>query len=133
MEKICFVIQPFDEENTKRYKSVIKPAIEAAGLKPYRVDEDKTVQTPIENIEKKIKESHICFADISEDNPNVWYELGFAIACDKKLVLVCDDKRVKYPFDIQRKHIIKYTAGTMAGHKNLKKEMTERLKALAEN
>jgi hypothetical protein len=45
MGKICFVIQPFDEDNNKRYKSVIKPAIETAGLTPYRVDEDKSVQT----------------------------------------------------------------------------------------
>lgn len=130
MENICFVIQPFDEENNKRYKSVIEPAIQSAGLKPYRVDKDKSVQTPVQSIEKKIRESEICFADISTDNPNVWYELGFAVACEKKLVLACADKRDKYPFDIQQKHIIKYTSGTMAGHKKLKKEMIERLKAL---
>jgi nucleoside 2-deoxyribosyltransferase len=130
MKKICFVIQPFDEANNKRYKSVIEPAIQAVGLHPYRVDKDKSAQILIENIEDKIRESEICFADISEDNPNVWYEVGFAAACEKKLVLACTDKRTKYPFDIQHKNIIQYTPDTIAGHKKLKKEMTERLSAL---
>jgi hypothetical protein len=128
MSKICFVIQPFDEENNKRYQNVIEPAIQDAELEPYRVDMDKSVQVPIKSIEEKIKESEICFADISDDNPNVWYEVGFAVACEKKLVLACSDKREKYPFDIQHKNIVNYKART--GHKKLKKEITARLKAL---
>jgi hypothetical protein len=84
-----------------------------------------------ESIEEKIRESQICFADISTDNPNVWYELGFAVACEKKLVLACSNKRDKYPFDIQQKHIINYVP-SREGHKKLKKEIAERLNALAE-
>ena len=34
----CFVIQPFDEENDRRYDEVYKPALEEAGVEPYRVD-----------------------------------------------------------------------------------------------
>lgn len=132
--KTCFVIQQFDEDNDKRYQSVIKPAIEEAGFVPYRVDQDKTVQKPIESIEQKIRESEVCFADISDDNANVWFEVGFAVALDKPLVLVCaDTKDISfYPFDIRHRKIIGYTAGTTVGHKRLKKEITDCLKAMAE-
>lgn len=132
--KTCFVIQQFDEANDKRYKSVIKPAIEEAGFEPYRVDQDKTVQSPIESIEQKIRESDVCFADISDDNANVWFEVGFAAALEKPLILVCADKKEKtfYPFDVRHRKIISYIAGTTPGHKKLKKEITDCLKAMTE-
>lgn len=34
------------------------------------------VQVPIESIEQGIRKATVCLADITEDNPNVWYELG---------------------------------------------------------
>ena len=37
----CCVFQPFDKgAYDKRYEDIIAPAIKAAGLQPYRVDED---------------------------------------------------------------------------------------------
>ena len=129
-----FVIQEFNEDNDKRYQSVIKPAIEAAGFKPYRVDKDKHVQIPIADIEKKIKESAACIADISDDNLNVCYEVGFAAALEKPLILICAKRKEasSYPFDIKHRHVFSYTANTASGHKELKKEITERLKAIGE-
>jgi hypothetical protein len=68
----CFVVQPFDKGPfDKRYDDVLAPAIEAAGVKPYRVDRDPSVLIPIETIEEYIRESEYCLADISLDNPNV--------------------------------------------------------------
>ena len=73
----CFVIQPFDNDKyDRRYTDVFAPAISRAGLEPYRVDKDLGVKIPIVDIEKGIAESSLCFAEISNDNPNVWYELG---------------------------------------------------------
>lgn len=51
----CFVIQPFDSGKfDKRFHDIYKPAIEAAGLEAYRVDQDPGVQVPIDSIEKGI-------------------------------------------------------------------------------
>ena len=36
----CFIIQPFTDKYKKRYEETYKPAIEKAGLIPYRVDKD---------------------------------------------------------------------------------------------
>ncbi len=88
----CFVIQPFDGGKfDKRFSGVYKPAIEQAGLEAYRVDSDPGVSVPIESIEKGIRQATICLADISTDNPNVWYELGFAFASKRPVVMVCSD------------------------------------------
>ena len=86
----CFVIQPFDRGPfDKRYADIHKPAIGAAGLTPYRVDQDPNVSVPIESIEEEIRNSAMCLADITLNNPNVWFELGYALACGKEVVLVC--------------------------------------------
>jgi hypothetical protein len=84
----CFVIQPFDGGKfDKRYDDVFSPAIRAADLEPYRVDRDPNVSIPIDDIEKGISASTACLVDITTDNPNVWFELGYAIAAQKEVVL----------------------------------------------
>jgi hypothetical protein len=95
----CFVIQPFDKDKfDQRYTETFEPAIIAAGLEPYRVDRDPSVRIPIEQIEDGIRNSRICFAEITLDNPNVWYELGFAFASGKDVVMVTEERQ-KFPFD----------------------------------
>ena len=128
----CFVIQPFDHGvYDARYREVFRPAIVNAGLEPYRVDEDPSVAIPIAEIETGIRDSAICFADITTDNPNVWYELGFAFACRKEVVLVsCSKERNgKFPFDIQHRSVINYASGTKSDFEKLETQITEKLKA----
>lgn len=81
----CFVMQPFDGSTfDRRYEEVFKPAIEAAKLEPYRVDQDPKASVPIDEIERGIREAQVCLAEITHDNPNVWFELGYAIACGRE-------------------------------------------------
>jgi hypothetical protein len=130
---ICFVIQPFDAGKfDKRFDDVYKPAIEAAGLEPYRVDRDPAVEVAIDAIEEGIRSATICLADITTDNPNVWYELGFAFAAGRPVVMVCSLERPdkKYPFDIQHRAIIPYLADAPSDFEALKQSLTDRMKAL---
>ncbi len=128
----CFVIQPFDKGKfDKRYKDIFEPAITEAGMTPYRVDKDPSVRIPIEEIEKGIRDSQICFAEITTDNPNVWYELGYAFACNKEVILVCQShEREKFPFDIQHRSIIKYESTSTSDFEGLKQEIVKKIKAV---
>jgi hypothetical protein len=131
--QFCFVIQPFDAGGKfdKRYEDIFKPAIADAGLDAYRVDQDPGVVVPVDSIEQGIRQSAICLADISLDKPNVWYELGYAIAARKKVVMVCSDERQgSYPFDIQNRSIVKYRTGSPSDYMELQGKITERLVAL---
>ncbi|MDT4955528.1 MAG: hypothetical protein QOJ02_3666 [Acidobacteriota bacterium] len=128
----CFVIQPFDKGKfDKRYDSVFMPAISEAGLEPYRVDRDSSVDIPIDTIEKEIRDANICLADITTDNPNVWYELGYAIAYGKDVILVCSVERTtKFPFDVQHRNIIQYAPESPQDFIKLGSDITARMKAL---
>jgi hypothetical protein len=131
----CFVIQPFDTGKfDKRFEQVFKPAIIAAGLDPYRVDQDPHVEIPIDAIESGIRSASICLAEITTDNPNVWYELGYAFAAGTPVVMVCSNEREskKYPFDIQHRTIIPYTIDAPGDFDCLKDKIAERIKALLE-
>lgn len=132
MEK-CFVIQPFDNDKfDKRFVDIFEPAIIKSGFEPYRIDKDLSVRIPIDEIEKGISESTFCFAEITTDNPNVWYELGYAFACEKDVVLVCSDERAqgKFPFDIQHRHIITYKTSSTSDFNTLADTITRKIKAL---
>ncbi|MGD0755963.1 MAG: hypothetical protein ABR927_12990 [Bacteroidales bacterium] len=126
----CFVIQSFDKGKfDQRYIDVFEPAIRAAGLEPYRVDRDPSVTIPIEQIEEGIKSSKICFADITLDNPNIWYELGFAFASDKDVVMVTEERQ-RFPFDIQHRQVITYKTASKSDYEKLEINIKEKLVAL---
>jgi hypothetical protein len=128
----CFVIQPFDSGGPydKRFDDVLSPAIECAGLDPYRVDRDPSVVVPIDEIETGIRNADICLADISTDNPNIWYEVGFAMASKKNVLLICARNRsTPYPFDVQHRNIIRYASDSPRDFEKLKKQIEECLKS----
>lgn len=129
--KTCFVVQPFDRGPfDKRFDDVLSPAIKAAGLKAYRVDRDPSVTVPIESIESGIREAVCCVVDVSTDNPNVWFELGFALAFERPVVLICSSERnAKFPFDIQHRHITTYRTESSSDFEKLRSEVTERIVA----
>lgn len=130
MEK-CFVIQPFDQDKfDRRFVDIFEPAILKAELEPYRIDKDLSVRIPIDEIEKGILESALCFAEITTDNPNVWYELGYAFACQKDVILVCSDERSgKFPFDIQHRQIITYKTSSKSDFESLEEQITKKIRA----
>jgi hypothetical protein len=128
----CFIIQPFDQGAfDKRYEDVFAPAITAANLEPYRVDRDPGVSVPIDEIERGIRVADLCLADITTDNPNVWFELGFALACAKEVVLVCgSDRKSNFPFDVQHRSIITYSRESPRDFDELKEKVTRRIEAI---
>ena len=130
----CFVMQPFDKDKfDRRFDDTFAPAIKAAGLEPYRVDRDPGVSIPIDEIQKGISGAEVCFAEITTDNPNVWFELGYAIASNKAVCLVCSKERTTaFPFDVRHQMIIEYDVDSVSDYKRLEAAITEFLRATLE-
>ena len=125
----CFIIQPLTDKYKKRCEETYKPAIEEAGLIPYRVDEDyDAMKLKIQTIKEEIEKSVACLAEISEDNPNVWYELGFADGHDVPVVLICErDKRDRLPFDVNQRDTYFYSTDSQGDWQKLQEEIAKRL------
>lgn len=102
-----FIAIPFSENFVEVYEDAVRPAVIAAELEPLRVDELIGHRNIVDDIEQGISESLLVFADFTTQNPNVFYEIGFARAIGKPLVVVTqDDSHV--PFDLRQRRYIKY-------------------------
>ncbi|WP_085833514.1 hypothetical protein [Clostridium merdae] len=91
----CFVIMPISDPEGyasghfhKIYTQLFAPAIEEAGFKPHRVDEDKSSDSIQLKILHELIDAPMVLCDLSTRNPNVLYELGIRQAFDKPVVLV---------------------------------------------
>jgi hypothetical protein len=129
----CCVFQPFDKGDfDKRFDDVLAPSIEAADLEPYRVDRDAGSVIPVDTLHKEIRSAAVCVADITSRNPNVMYELGYALAAGKDVVIISGPNPEKFPFDIQHRGILPYSVGSISDFTELGKNLTAKLNAVLE-
>jgi hypothetical protein len=129
-EKLCFVLMPFKEEMKEVYDDAIRPAIEQAGFTSLRVDELKGSF----NINKKIIEfifsSDAILADLTNWNPNVFYEMGVAHAIGNKTIMIIQ-KKDELPFDVKTYRCIQYEQ-TKLGLEQLKSHIVDHLVCIDE-
>ena len=77
----------------------------------------------------EIKDRDIFVADVTGLNPNVLFELGYAIALGKPICMISSD-RPKYPFDVQHRKIVIYSKqATPSEFEDLQERITATLKA----
>jgi hypothetical protein len=89
------------------YTAIFRPAIEAAGLVPCRADDLYRPSTIVNNIWTYTKEAKIILADLTDKNPNVFYELGLAHALAKPAIIVAESID-DVPFDLRALRVIEY-------------------------
>lgn len=132
MKEYCFVIQPYDGGDfDNRYDDIIKPALESCGIEAYKVDRDPYVEIAVSVIEERIRDATLVIAEISVDNPNVWFELGYAMALEKPVIMLCDNmyRNGKFPFDISHRNVLVYRSGSIRDFNYCLEKLKERIVA----
>lgn len=130
MKEYCFVIQPYDGGDfDNRYDDIIKPAFESCGIEAYKVDRDPYVEIAVSVIEERIRDATLVIAEISVDNPNVWFELGYAMALEKPVIMLCDNmyRNGKFPFDISHRNVLVYRSGSIRDFNDCLEKLKERI------
>lgn len=82
------------------YNDLIKPACEAAGLDVLRADEEQVAGDIKTDMFQELLIADLVIADLTLDNPNVWYELGVRHALRARGIVLIQGPRDKQPFDI---------------------------------
>lgn len=126
-----FVVMQFKQEYNELYAEVIKPVCEQMGIKVVRVDESSKNGSIIQEIKKEIIESSFVIADITPDNPNVYYEVGFAHGIKKSVILMCNEQREKLPFDLVDVRTIFYR-NSIAGNSAVKERLSKQIAEILE-
>lgn len=125
---VCFVVMQFTDEFNALYEEVILPNCKEYGYEVVRADDIYTSGLIIQDITRSIQEATIVIADITPNNPNVFYEVGYSHGIGKPTILLSDRKREKLPFDISGFRTLFYD-NTIGG----KSSVEERLKKHLEN
>ena len=95
-----FVIMQFSAPFDELYSDVIKPVAEDHGFTVARADDTYGPGIIIADIEQSILEAKAVIADITPlHNPNVFWEVGYAHALRKPLILLAERDTV-LPFDV---------------------------------
>lgn len=89
--KYVFVSMQFDNDYNDIYEFGIKEAVQEAGYKCQRADEVKNVVGIIEKVQDLIRSAHFIIAEVSTKNANVFYEIGYAHALGKEVILLAKD------------------------------------------
>ena len=113
-EKICFIVTAIGESGTPTreradnvYRYLIAPVCEELGYRPVRVDHVNAVDNINETVINYLKTAPMVIADMTEHNPNAFYELGFRQARELPLVPIIKVGE-RLPFDVMTTRTVFY-------------------------
>jgi hypothetical protein len=110
----CFVIMPFAKEFGDVY-ATIRRAVETVrggSAQTFRLDEVKAAGRITDDL-VRVNESAICIADLTGNNPNVMWEVGYAMALRKPVIFISQDVG-SLPFDLSLMRTIQYARHSLA-------------------
>ena len=94
-EKICFVIAPIGEPGSEIRKRsdqilehIIRPTVESCGYKAVRADEIAEPGLITNQIIRHVVNDPLVIADLTGQNPNVFYELAIRHYIGKPLIQI---------------------------------------------
>lgn len=137
MKKIFFAT-PIGSVDSKEYQRSNK-IVEAItnileqiedDLELIRVDKIFKPNNITETIKQEIAESNFIIADISNHNPNVYYELGYATGLQKTCIQIAEKSNKNLPFDVAQINTIFYDLDDI---KSLKFQLEEMIKYVLSN
>lgn len=135
-KKICFVISPIGEEGSETrersdqvLKHIISSSVEQLGYTVIRADKISEPGIITTQIIEHIVDAELVIADLTEKNPNVFYELAIRHAIRKPLVQMIRKGDV-IPFDVAATRIIQFDLHNLDSVASAKEEISSQIKSL---
>lgn len=104
----AFVLMPFGGAFDDVFEQLIRPPLEAAGFDVSRADSTLNQRNILQDVVEGISRADLIVADLSELNPNVFYELGIAHALAKPTVMITVSLD-EIPFDLRGYRTFEYS------------------------
>ena len=120
------MLMPFKADLDELYTSVLRPSAERSRLSCARADDIYGPKPIMADIWRSIRGASVIIADLTNRNPNVFYELGLSHAIQKPVVLIAQDIG-DVPFDLRHLRIIIYR-NTEDGRQRLATELSRTLR-----
>lgn len=122
-----FVAMPFKDEMDDVYHYGIQAAVRSIGFICERADLSAFTGDVMDWVRERVRSAKLVVADLTEANPNVYLEVGYAWGCDVPTVLVVKDTE-DLKFDTRGQRCLVYKK-----IKDLEVALTKELRILKEN
>lgn len=119
---------PFAQRYAEVYAEVYKPACANNDLDCWRVDEIARPGSITRDIVEGIVDAEVIIADLTGQNPNVFYELEISHAVGNKTIMTTQSL-ADVPFDVRSYRVLVYEQ-TLTGCRKLGKDLDQALKEL---
>jgi len=130
--KKVFVIMPFAPMFDDIWRGGIERACNTEEMGCLRVDQINLSSWITEDIKEYMKMADFVVIDITGNNPNVMFELGWALALDKKPIVIRQkDDPSNVPFDVKDLRYIQYVS-SWSGVEKLYRDICKFLKSTEE-
>lgn len=138
-----FYILPFSDEcldtmKTINYTLELKD-IDCKLVKSQDIFDSSRDGDIIQDIWRDILESRFVVVDLSQKNPNVYYELGIVEAAGKSKILICSEDSIekdykgKYPFDISTEYIFEFNKAKSADFREICNKVCDRIQKILDS
>lgn len=134
--KKCFVISPIGAEGTEIRKKadetlefVIEPACKSKSYEVIRSDKISDNGMITQSIIENLLQADIAIADLSDKNPNVFYELAARHAHGLPVIQITKDNLGDIPFDVHNVRTIQYDL-TASGAKKASEEIEKVIESI---
>ena len=88
--RYCFVIMTFNKD-WSFYGEIVKVIEEESGIRCVRADEVPVAgELLLDKVHQLIDNAELVIADLSENRPNLYYEVGYAKARGKRVLIICE-------------------------------------------
>lgn len=136
-QKTCFVVCALGEADShtrkhsdKVYKYLIEPVCREEDFEVFRSDKITANDRIDETIISHLKNDDLIIIDMSQHNPNVFYEFGFRHATGKPFIPIRTKSSDKIPFDVSTLRTIEYTT-EVDDIDSAKRQLRETIRSIA--
>ena len=117
MKPHAFIVMPFGTKPgadgqpidfNRVHDELLKPALQAAGLEVFRADKELRAGDILTDMFQELLMADLVLADLTLENPNVWYELGVRHALRARGVVLVAGGKVPTAFDLYTNRKLRY-------------------------
>lgn len=125
----CFIVMPFGVQDLEDlYNEFILPVLDGCKLDCARGDDIFGSNVVMDDVKAAIETADLVIADLSGQNPNVFYEVGIAHTLGKPVLLLSQSIE-DVPFDLRHRRVLPYEY-TPVGCKRLVAKLREHVLAM---
>lgn len=105
---VAFVLTPFEPEFDRIFERIIKPSIEEEGYEVLKANTNLQQRNIMRTIVEGVAHADLIVAELTGNNPNVFYELGMAHGLQQPVIMVSQDLS-QVPFDLRSYNVLTYS------------------------